>query len=92
MVDPAWFAAGVVTVSLVLQHWRMDRIRRDLEKEIQHLTRRVDDVSVHGREALAAYKLEAARTYHSKADLTVMTREIIGAIRSVERQGDDDAT
>jgi uncharacterized membrane protein len=82
--DPAWWITAIEIPVLTGMFWMVWRIKRDAEAATEDLRRLVDRTHLQLREALAAYKLEVAKSYASIAYMKDVERRLTDHLLRIE--------
>lgn len=72
-------------------YWTAWRARRDGEAAVRHLRDVVDSRNAQLREALAAFKLEVAKTYASAAEMKELEARLVAHLLRIEAKLDTTA-
>lgn len=87
-VTPLWWISAVelpVLGGLFLLFWRF---RQDADQRLDDLDHRIDVGDAQAREALAAYKLEVAKTYATHGTLKDVERRLTEHLVRIEAKLD----
>ena len=71
--------------------WMIWRARQDSEASEQHLREIIETRHSQMREALAAFKLEVAKSYASRSDLRELEERLVGHLLRIESKLDSTA-
>ncbi len=88
-LDLVWWVTVVEVPVLTGLFWLIWRTRRDNEDELQRHKERTEKAVVQAREALAAYKLEVAKTYAAITDLKDVEHRLTKHLLRIEAKLDD---
>lgn len=83
-LDLIWWITAVEVPVLTGLFWLVWRNRRDQELALDKQRRSMDHAVAQAREALAAYKLEVAKTYASLAHLKEAERRLTSHLLRIE--------
>lgn len=89
--DLAWWITAIDLPALGGLFWLIWRTRREAEGNVQHLREVVDTRNSQLREALAAFKLEVAKSYASITDLKELEVRLVGHLLRIEAKLDTTA-
>lgn len=87
-LDVIWWITVVEIPALTALFWLIWRTRRDQDEELRRQGRAMQAAGLELREALAAYKLEVAKTYVSMAYLKDVERRLTGHLLRIEAKID----
>lgn len=82
--DLAWWITAFDLPALAGLFWMNWKARRDFQSESQMLRERLDARHSQMREALAAFKLEVAKTYASHSDLKDLETRLTAHLLRIE--------
>lgn len=77
-----------VATSLFILFWRS---KRDVDHQIDHLTRLLETRHSQLRDSLAAYKLEVAKTYSTQSELRNLETRLVDHLLRIESKLDKHA-
>lgn len=83
-IDLIWWITAVDLPALGGLLWLILRVRKENEEIVDRLRSGVEAASVQMREALAAYKLEVAKTYASITTLREMEQRLTDHLLRIE--------
>jgi hypothetical protein len=89
--DLTWWITAVDLPCLGGLFWLIWRTRREQGDALQHLRDIVDARNAQLREALAAFKLEVAKSYASITDLRELEARLVGHLLRIEAKLDTTA-
>lgn len=87
-MDLGWWITAVEIPALAGMFWLIWRQGKDYEAELNKLDDRVDMGLAQWREALAAYKLEVAKTYATTGTLREVERRLTEHLVRIEAKLD----
>ncbi len=87
-IDLMWWATAVELPALAGLFWMGWRGRRDTDAEIETNRRACDHAHAQLREALAAYKLEVAKSYASIAYMKDVEKRLTAHLDRIEHKLD----
>jgi len=87
-IDFAWWVTAIELPVLAGLFWMIQRLRKDAETDLDRQRRSTDTVTVQLREALAAYKLEVAKTYASITTLKDLENRLTDHLLRIEHKID----
>lgn len=90
-IDLMWWATAVEMPALAGLFWIGWRNRRDTDAEIEHNRRAFEHGHAQLREALAAYKLEVAKSYASIGYMKDVEKRITVHLERIEHKLDSSA-
>lgn len=88
-IDLIWWITAVEIPVLTGLFWLIWRNRREHEADLQHHRQVTEKGLAQAREALAAYKLEVAKTYASISYLKDVERRLTGHLLRIESKLDN---
>lgn len=91
-LDTVWWITAVEVPVLTGLFWLIWRNRRDQDEELQRHRQTIDKALAQAREALAAYKLEVAKTYASISALKDVERRLTEHLLRIESKLDHTRT
>ncbi len=86
-----WWITVVDLPAMAGLFWLIWRTRRDNEAAVDHVQMVLDRRSEQLRDALAAFKLEVAKTYASRSDLRDLERRLVAHLLRIEGKLDTTA-
>lgn len=89
--DLAWWITAVELPALAGLFWMLWRLWRETGETVAHLREIIDARNAQMREALAAFKLEVAKTYASSADLRELEGRLVSHLLRIEAKLDTTA-
>lgn len=89
--DLVWWITAIDLPALGGLFWLIWRTRREAEDGVRHLREVVDARNAQLREALAAFKLEVAKSYASITDLKELEVRLVGHLLRIEAKLDTTA-
>ncbi|MBO6837053.1 MAG: hypothetical protein RLW87_01230 [Alphaproteobacteria bacterium] len=87
-IDVIWWITVVELPALTGLWWLVWRTRRDQDIAMDQHRRRLDASVAQAREALAAYKLEVAKTYASTSQLKDLEERLTDHLLRIESKLD----
>ncbi len=87
-LDVIWWITVVEIPALTGLWWLVWRTRRDQEDALERHRQRLDTALIQLREALAAYKLEVAKTYASTTQMKDLERRLTDHLLRIEAKLD----
>lgn len=89
--DLAWWITVIDMPMLGGLFWLIWRTRKENESEIDHLRDVVESRNAQLREALAAFKLEVAKSYASVSDMRDLEARLVSHLLRIEAKLDSTA-
>lgn len=89
--DLSWWITVIDVPALGTLFWLIWRTRHDHAGEIRHLREVVESRNAQLREALAAFKLEVAKSYASVSDLRDLEGRLVSHLLRIEAKLDTTA-
>lgn len=86
--DLIWWVTVVDLPALAGLYWMIWRTRSESEDAVDHVHRVLDRRCDQLREALAAFKLEVAKTYASQRDLRALEGRLVDHLLRIEAKLD----
>ncbi len=87
-IDFIWWITVVDLPALTGLFWMIWRTRKDHDLSSQHLRDMIETRNSQMREALFAFKLEAAKTYAAISDLKDLESRLVGHLLRIESKLD----
>lgn len=87
-IDVIWWITVVEIPALSGLWWLTWRTRRDFDIALEHYRQRLDTAIAQAREALAAYKLEVAKSYASTVQLKDLEKRLTDHLLRIESKLD----
>ena len=84
----SWWVTMVDLPALGGMFWLVWRGRKESDEALQHLRDIIDARNAQLREALAAFKLEVAKTYASITDMRDLETRLVGHLLRIESKLD----
>ena len=91
-IDLIWWITVVEIPALTGLWWLVWRSRRDTDTALDRHRQRLDTAVAQAREALAAYKLEVAKSYASTSQLKDLEGRLTGHLLRIEAKLDSPHT
>lgn len=85
-IDLVWWITAVELPVMGGLFWLISRVRRDSESALDNLRARAEAAQAQVREALAAYKLEVAKSYASFEMLKDVESRLTDHLLRIERK------
>ena len=89
--DVLWWMAAVEIPIVTGLWWLLWKTRRDQDHSLDVHRQRIDTAVARAREALAAYKLEVAKSYASTAQLKDLEQRLTDHLLRIEKKLDNRA-
>jgi hypothetical protein len=89
--DLVWWITVIDLPALGGLFWMIWRTRKENENDIGHLRDVVDSRNAQMREALAAFKLEVAKSYASVGDMRELEARLVSHLLRIEAKLDSTA-
>lgn len=89
--DLVWWIGAVELPALGGLFWLIWRTRREAEDALRHLRDVIDTRNAQLRDALAAFKLEVAKSYASITDLRELETRLVSHLLRIETKLDTTA-
>ncbi|MFC7332462.1 hypothetical protein [Rhodocista pekingensis] len=87
-LDLAWWITAIDLPALGGLFWLILKVRKDADAALERARAGIDATSVQMREALAAYKLEVAKTYASLGTLREVEQRLTDHLLRIEAKLD----
>ncbi|MBK1836379.1 hypothetical protein JHL17_03055 [Azospirillum sp. YIM B02556] len=87
-LDLAWWITAVELPAMGGLFWLITKVRKDSDSALDDLRARAEEAQTQGRESLAAYKLEVAKTYVSFATLKDVEQRLTDHLLRIETKLD----
>ncbi|WP_207460162.1 hypothetical protein [Azospirillum sp. SYSU D00513] len=85
-LDLGWWITAVELPAISGLFWLIGRLRKDAETAMETLRGRAEEGQAQLREALAAYKLEVAKSYVSVSTLKDVEQRLTGHLLRIEHK------
>ncbi|QJE74565.1 hypothetical protein HHL28_17180 [Aerophototrophica crusticola] len=87
-LDLVWWITAIEVPALAGLFWMIQQVKRDTEQSLEPLRAGLDATSVQLRDALAAFKLEVAKTYASQDALREVEQRLTAHLLRIETKLD----